>query len=92
MWAEVSDSVGDHGLPLPLHVPHSYWIQGVLYILPLIRNDKLKGADAVTPLFIYLFIYVFLGPHLQHMKVPRLWVESELWLLAYAMATVTPDP
>ena len=33
-------------------------------------------------LFIYLFIYllsfVLLGLHLQHMKVPRLGVESEL--------------
>ena len=28
--------------------------------------------------FIYLFIFVFLGPHLQHIEVPRLGVESEL--------------
>ena len=27
--------------------------------------------------------FFFLGPHLQHMNVPRLWVESELQLLAY---------
>ena len=26
-------------------------------------------------LFIYLFIFVFLGPHLQHMEVPRLGVQ-----------------
>ena len=31
-------------------------------------------------LFIYLFIYCFLGLHLQHMEVPRLGVESELQL------------
>ena len=28
--------------------------------------------------FIYLFIFIFLGPHLQHMEVPRLGVELEL--------------
>ena len=41
-------------------------------------------------LFIYLFI-VFLGPHLQHMEVPRLGVELELLLLAHAIAKATPD-
>ena len=34
---------------------------------------------------------VFLGPHLQHMEVPRLGVESELQVLAYAIATATPE-
>ena len=34
----------------------------------------------------------FLGPHLQHMEVPRLGVESELHLLAYATATAIHDP
>ena len=33
-----------------------------------------------------------LGPHLQHMEVPRLRVESELQLLVYATATAPPDP
>ena len=40
-------------------------------------------------LFIYLFIYCFLGLHTWHMKVPRLGVESELQLPAYATATAT---
>ena len=43
-------------------------------------------------LFIYLFIYLFSGPHLQHMEVPRLVVESELQLPAFATATETWDP
>ena len=46
-------------------------------------------------IFIYLFIYLlfyFLGPHPQHMEVPRLAVESELQLLASATATATQDP
>ena len=35
-------------------------------------------------LFYYSFIYfVFLGPHLRHMEVPRLGVELELQLLTY---------
>ena len=41
-----------------------------------------------------LFIFVFLGPHLWHMEVPRLGVKSELQPPAYAIATATamPDP
>ena len=38
------------------------------------------------------FFFFFLGPHLWHMEVSRLGVESELQLLAYAPATATPDP
>ena len=44
------------------------------------------------PFFLFiLFIFFILGPHLQHMKVPRLGVESGMLLLAYATATATPD-
>ena len=39
----------------------------------------------------YLFIFGFLGLHLQHMEVPRLEVESELQLLAYTTATARQD-
>ena len=34
---------------------------------------------------------VFLGPHSQHMEVPRLGAELELPLLAYTIATATWD-
>ena len=34
----------------------------------------------------------FLGLHLQHRKVPRLGVKSELQLPAYTTATATQDP
>ena len=37
-------------------------------------------------------VCVFLGLHLQHVEVPRLGVQSELQLLAYATATATRDP
>ena len=36
--------------------------------------------------------FFFLGPHLQHLEVPRLGVESELHLLAHTTATATRDP
>ena len=40
----------------------------------------------------YLFVCcLFLGPHLWHMKIPRLRVESELQPPAYTRATATPD-
>ena len=35
---------------------------------------------------------LFLGPHPWHMEVPRLGVESDLQLWAYATATATQDP
>ena len=41
-------------------------------------------------LFIYFF--VFLGPHLGHKKVPRLGVKSELRLPAYTTDTAMQDP
>ena len=40
----------------------------------------------------FFFLLFFLGPHPQHMDVPRLGVQSELQLLVYATVTATPDP
>ena len=37
------------------------------------------------------FFFFFIGPHLQHMKVLRPEVETELQLPAYTTATATPD-
>ena len=42
--------------------------------------------------FIYLFIYLFLGTHPWHVEDPRLHVELELLLPAYATAIATQDP
>ena len=42
-------------------------------------------------IFLLVFIFVFfLGPHLCHMEVPRLGVESKLQLSAYVTATTMP--
>ena len=49
------------------------------------ENDASEGNN----LFI---IFIFLGPHLWHMEVPRLEVQLELQLPAYATATATRDP
>ena len=42
--------------------------------------------------WIWRFLGVFLGPHLWHMEVPRLGMESELQLPADTTATTMPDP
>ena len=47
-------------------------------------------SEAVVQLLSIFFSFVLLGPHPQHMKVPRLGVKLELQ--AYATATATPDP
>ena len=43
-------------------------------------------------MYIYFGGIVFLGPHLHHMEVPKLGVESELQLLAHATDTAVWDP
>ena len=45
-------------------------------------------------LFIYFYLkifFFFLGPHLQHMEVPRLGIKSELQLQAHTTATAMQD-
>ena len=42
--------------------------------------------------FLFLNFFYFLGPHPWHVDVPKLGVESELQLPAYATATATSDP
>ena len=46
------------------------------------------GIDRVSG-FVFVFVFDFLGPHPQHMEVPKLGVESELQWLACATATAT---
>ena len=42
-------------------------------------------------LFFFFFFFGFLGPHLQHMEVSMLGVESELQLLATATLTAMQE-
>ena len=41
---------------------------------------------------VLLFFFFFLGPHLRHMEVPRLGVQLELQLQAYATVTPRSEP
>ena len=60
----------------------------------MIKESKLHQPEDVQLMgFGGLFVCVcFLGPHLRHMEVPRLGVESELQLPAYTLATAMQDP
>ena len=42
-------------------------------------------------LSLFFFFPCFLGPHPQHVEIPRLGIQSELQLLAYTIATAMPD-
>ena len=48
-----------------------------------------KPVPFLSPFF--FFSFCFLGPYLRNMEVPRLGVESELYLPAYTTATATQD-
>ena len=51
------------------------------------------GASSQNYFCFGLFwVFIFLGPHPKHMEVPRLGVESERQLPAYATAKAMPDP
>ena len=39
-----------------------------------------------------MYVFIFLGPHLWHIEIPRLGGESELLLLAYTTVTAMADP
>ena len=52
---------------------------------------KLSLSLSLFFFFFFFFFKVFLGPHLWHMEVPRLGIQLELLLPAYATATATPD-
>ena len=51
-----------------------------------------KGQTWLNPILYYFFLFLILGPHLQHLEVPRLGVESELQQPAHTTATATEDP
>ena len=49
------------------------------------------GQNFTPVLFFFLNLFLFLGPHPQHMEVLRLGVELELQMLAYTTAIATQD-
>ena len=60
------------------------------YTFPQIAYYKLEMPPSYSAYSLQTFF--FLQLHLQHMKIPRLGVESELQLPAYAPATAMLDP
>ena len=54
--------------------------------LTTMHEDSVFFTSSATLVIFYLFLFVFLGPHPQHMEVPRLGVELGLQLLAYTTA------
>ena len=63
--------------------------QRKLRFIPADKFFLLPKRAFLLWLFFFLIFFCLLGPHLQHMGVPRLGVKSELQLLAYATATTT---
>ena len=58
-------------------------------------KDLIQGKNLNGKIYLFFFFFCFcffLGPHWQHMEVPRLGAEWELQLQAYTTATATPDP
>ena len=78
---------------LPLAI---YEIPCIAWQVPICnRTISALGYFFLLTLLWFLFCFVFflfLGPYLQHMEVPRLGVELKIHLPAYTTATATWDP
>ena len=56
-----------------------------------INSNTIKRHSFGVCVCVCFVFFVFLGPHLQHMEVPRLEVKLELQPLAYTTAIATWD-
>ena len=56
----------------------------LFFTVSTVFNELLELFD--TSLYLFFIFLSFLGPHLQHIEVPRLGVELELQLPAYSRA------
>ena len=72
-----------------LHTVHAMLLFLFLWILATLCSNFFSFLPFFF-FFFFFFFFCFLWPHLWHMEVPRLQVESKLQLPAYA--TATPDP
>ena len=87
------DSMADHG------TPNDYTSKTPHYEMSLISPTESQDTLGILSyicffcLFVLVFVgfFYFLGPHLWHMEVPRLGVESELQLPAHTTATAILD-
>ena len=63
----------------PIHTSPWNWEQWPLRTPPVAEMEtKALLNISLHRLFFFFFFFVFLEPHLQHVEVPRLGVESEL--------------
>ena len=74
-----------------LHLPRVLSSSLVFQPLALHRLSHLAWG-CVFHISFLLFFFFYLGLHLKHMEVCRLWVKSELQLPAYTTATAMWDP
>ena len=76
-------------VPCYFNTVHSFF--GLLEVYIFVQTN-LSVCFLSCFFFLFYFLFFFLGPHLQHIEVPRLGVESELQLLVYTIATAMLDP
>ena len=79
-----------HHLPAPLPGGRLCRVSGLCrqdFGVSVLGTEKAKFKK----LYILFWPFVFLGPHPQHMEVPRLGIQSKLQLPTYATATATWD-
>ena len=69
--------------PFPQFTPSTDWIR---------PTHIREGISFIHSTFFFFFFFCFLGPLQQHMEIPRLGLQLELQLLAYATAAGTSDP
>ena len=74
----------------PRHTPRRY--SNDSYRQTGVRMVPLPTPQIHEHFFSFFLFFIFLGLQLQHMEVPRLGVNLELQLLAYATAIATQDP
>ena len=79
-------------LPLPLCLRPVQEVPIVTGFLHSLAKISSMQSFIFVSFFLFVFLFLsFLGPHLWHMKVPRLGVESELQLQTCTAATAMPD-
>ena len=96
----VPQSVTCHSLPLgtqkgpprSAYLPYFCFTTSPVSVGIWLKTYSFQLLHPHLPLFFCCLFVCFLGLYPQHMEVPRLGVESEPQLPAYATATATPDP
>ena len=78
-------------LPLGLDKVQFHSQQNCLVPSPFITHSSMQPPIHLHFFFFFFFFFCFLGPHLRHMQVARLGVQSDM-SATYTTATAMPDP